>query len=159
MYPDSFLRRGTILMYGIFAYLIALGAQIWFIFYLGDWEFMPRTIYAPQQLPVWQAVMIDTGLVILFGLQHTGMARIWFKRYLLRFIPASAERSTYVLLSGIVMLIVVSLYISGKTLLPVCTPPHSAWCPCRYLGDTGYELRTSAVYIIVYNLHCHWSVL
>ena len=103
----SFIKRGMILLYGIVSYLIALGAQIWFILYLGDWEFMSRTIYAPQQLPVWQAVMVDIVLVILFGLQHTGMARAWFKRYLLRFIPASAERSTYVLLSGVVMFLVV----------------------------------------------------
>ena len=52
------------------------------------------------------AIMIDTGLVLLFGLQHSLMARAWFKRHLTRFLPPAMERSTYVLLSGVVFILI-----------------------------------------------------
>jgi len=108
MHTDSnALQKWIIFIYGVLSYLFALGAQIWFILYLGEWEFMPHTIYDPQQVSTITALIIDVLLVGLFGLQHTGMARKWFKCYIVRLIPASAERSTYVLLSGIVMAAVV----------------------------------------------------
>lgn len=101
------LQRWTIFLYGVLSYMVALAGQLWFILYLGEWEFMERTVSSPQTLPVWAALIINTALVILFGLQHTVMARQWFKDHLTRYIPQSAERSTYVLLSGIALIAVV----------------------------------------------------
>jgi len=100
-------QRWSIFLYGIFSYMVGLAGQIWFILYLGEWEFMERTVYSAQTLPVWAAVIINTGLVLLFGIQHTVMARQWFKDQLIRYLPQSAERSTYVLLSGISLIVVV----------------------------------------------------
>ena len=100
------MKKTAILFYGIFAYIVALIGQVWFILYLGDWEFMPETIYAPQQLSFVLATAINLALVLLFGLQHSVMARSFFKNYLTRFIPEPAERSTYVLFSGIALILV-----------------------------------------------------
>lgn len=55
----------------------------------------------PATLPAPLALAIDVGLVLLFAVQHTIMARTWFKRALVRVLPASAERSTYVLASSV----------------------------------------------------------
>ena len=101
------LQRWSIFLYGIFSYMVGLAGQLWFILYLGEWEFMERTVYSAQTLPVWAAVIINTGLVLLFGIQHTVMARQWFKDHLIRYLPQSAERSTYVLLSGMALIVVV----------------------------------------------------
>ena len=46
------------------------------------------------------ALLIDLALLSIFAIQHSLMARPFFKRWLTRFIPASAERSTYVLFSS-----------------------------------------------------------
>jgi len=102
----SLFQKSTIFLYGIFAYLVALYGQIWFIFYIGDWDFMTHTINDKQTLPTLWAVVIDTALVVLFGLQHSVMARNWFKSHLTKYLPQPAERSTYVLLSGIVFIII-----------------------------------------------------
>ena len=52
------------------------------------------------ELPQAVQLAIDGGLLLLFAVQHSGMARPGFKRWLTRFVPGPAERSTYVLLSG-----------------------------------------------------------
>ena len=100
------MKKTAILVYGIFAYILALIGQIWFILYLGDWAFMSETIYAPQQFSLTLATTINLALVLFFGLQHSVMARSFFKNYLIKFIPQSAERSTYVLFSGIALILV-----------------------------------------------------
>ena len=94
-----------VFIYSILAYIIGLVGQIWFILYFGDWDFMPN-IHQPQQNSTAMAIAIDTLLVLLFALQHSVMARKWFKKSI-RLIPSVLERSTYVLLSGVVLLFIV----------------------------------------------------
>lgn len=103
------MSRSIIFIYGILAYTLALIAQIWFIFYIGEWEFIPRTINTQYPVPLMSALLINFGLVLLFSLQHSLMARSFFKKYLTKVIPIAAERSTYVLFSGIALGLI-SLY-------------------------------------------------
>jgi protein-S-isoprenylcysteine O-methyltransferase Ste14 len=56
------------------------------------------------------AVVIDTALVALFGVQHSIMARPVFKRLWTRVIPPSAERSTYVLATNICLIVLVAAW-------------------------------------------------
>lgn len=97
------MRKSIIFIYGIVSYLIALVAQIWFILYLGEWEFMPATVNGHHPVSLISALSINFALVLLFGLQHSVMARPSFKRYLTQIIPQASERSTYVLFSGLAL--------------------------------------------------------
>jgi protein-S-isoprenylcysteine O-methyltransferase Ste14 len=94
------MSKSMIFIYGIFAYTLALIVQVWFIFYIGEWGFMPTTINSYHPVPLMTALTINLGLVLLFALQHSLMARTLFKKYLTKIIPIAAERSTYVLFSG-----------------------------------------------------------
>ena len=96
----------AVFLYSIFAYIIGLVGQVWFILYLGDWSFL-ETIHLPQHSVTWIAVLVDTILVSVFALQHSAMARHWFKSWLTKYIPNVTERSTYVLLSGVALLLIV----------------------------------------------------
>lgn len=95
-----------VFLYSIIAYIVGLIGQVWLILYLGDWDFL-TTIDAPQHHTARSAVLIDTMLVLLFALQHSVMARQWFKAKLANYVPPAAERSTYVLFSGIALLLIV----------------------------------------------------
>ncbi len=140
------LQRWMIFLYGIFSYMVALAGQFWFILYLGEWEFMERTVYSPQTLSVWSALLINTGLVLLFGLQHTVMARQWFKERLIRYIPESAERSTYVLLSGMALIAVVLFWqpIDG-TVWRVDAEPWKTLLIIGYLSGWLFSVIASFV--------------
>lgn len=97
------MSKSIIFIYGLFAYTVALIAQVWFILYLGEWEFMTTTINSYHPVPLCTALIINFALVILFSLQHSIMARASFKKHLIKIIPQAAERSTYVLFSGLAL--------------------------------------------------------
>jgi protein-S-isoprenylcysteine O-methyltransferase Ste14 len=74
---------------------------------------VPRTVDHGIAAPIGQAIVVNAALVALFGVQHSVMARPWFKRWWTRFVPASIERSTYVWLSNAVLVL---LYWQWRTM-------------------------------------------
>lgn len=94
------MKRLCVLSYGIAAYAIGCTGLFWLILSLGG--LAPAGMSAVQSSSIAMALLINTGLIMLFGLQHSGMARPGFKKWLSQYIPQAAERATYMLLSGIV---------------------------------------------------------
>lgn len=93
------IRRAVLLGYRLVAYaafLVSFDALILATTGLG----VVAPIDRPPTLPVPTALAIDAGLSLLFAVQHTVMARAWFKRAFARVLPKSAERSTFVLASS-----------------------------------------------------------
>ncbi|MDD5156862.1 NnrU family protein [Sulfurimonas sp.] len=106
------MKHLIIFIYGIFAYLFGLSTLVWFLLFVGSWDFLPSHIDSMQTTSFESALTINITLVILFALQHSIMARQSFKKYITKFIPISAERSTYVLVSG-VFLSLICIYWQG----------------------------------------------
>jgi protein-S-isoprenylcysteine O-methyltransferase Ste14 len=95
------MKRYLFLAYGVAchaAFLATYAAMAAFVANL----FLPNTIDAPNATPLGQAVAVNLLLVLAFGLQHSIMARPAFKRRWTRFVPEPIERSTYVLASCLV---------------------------------------------------------
>jgi protein-S-isoprenylcysteine O-methyltransferase Ste14 len=97
------MSRGATLLFAILAYGLFFATFLYLICFVGNAGFAPVTVDKGPIGPVAVAVVVDLALIALFGLQHSVMARPAFKRWFTRFIPASIERSTYVLLASLVL--------------------------------------------------------
>ncbi|MBP87863.1 MAG: hypothetical protein CMJ64_14260 [Planctomycetaceae bacterium] len=97
------MGRFLIFVYGVVSYAIGLGGLVFFMLFIGGWDFLPFHIDSGTPGPTGTALLINVGLIVAFGLQHTPMARPAFKKGWTTVIPKAAERSTYVLVSGILM--------------------------------------------------------
>jgi methanethiol S-methyltransferase len=99
------IGRVAAVIYGLASYLIFSASFAYTPAFIGDFM-VPKTIDSGPDGPLAQAMLIDALLLGLFGLQHSVMARPSFKRWWTRIIPKSCERSTYVLISSLLLILI-----------------------------------------------------
>ena len=92
------MKRALIFGYGLACYALFFVTFLYSIGFIGN-IWVPKSIDSAPRHSLGLSLAIDLALLALFAVQHSGMARPAFKRWLTRFIPQPAERSTYVLLS------------------------------------------------------------
>ena len=101
------MTRILTLAYGTVSYAIFLLTFLYAIGFIGNFG-VPKSLDSGATDAWSTALAIDLGLLSLFALQHSIMARQGFKRLLTRVIPATVERSTYVLASSLALLLLFS---------------------------------------------------
>ena len=96
-------KRLLVFAYGLVSYAVFFLTFVYAIGFIGN-MYVPNSLDAAARISFLPALAIDALLLLLFAVQHSVMARPAFKELLTRFIPAAAERSTYVLCSSLLLI-------------------------------------------------------
>lgn len=136
-----------IALYGLLSYVIGIAGLVYFILYVGNFEFMPHRIESGVPGSLWLALMVNTALMVLFGVQHTVMARPSFKAVWTRLVPQPAERPTYTMLSGVMM---VMLAVFWQPMAGSFWNVESGWLYYLLVGGFvfGWFFCVSATFLI-----------
>lgn len=99
------IGRAAAFLYGLASYLIFSASFAYTPGFLGNF-LVPKSVDTGPDTTPAHAVVIDAMLLGLFAIQHSVMARPAFKRWWTRIVPASCERSTYVLVSSLLLVLI-----------------------------------------------------
>lgn len=101
------MQRKLFFIYGVLAHVMFLAVYAWMALFVGNFSFgtsLP-TIDGPASRPLLLAIGIDVLLIAIFGIQHSVMARPAFKRWWTGIIRQPIERSTYVVIANVLMIL------------------------------------------------------
>lgn len=104
------MKRGLFVLYGLGNYALFFLVFAYLFLFVGNLPPAPKTIDSGVSGPLGLAVAINSLLILLFGLQHSIMARPAFKRWWTKFVPPPIERSTYVLASCVVTVLLIAFW-------------------------------------------------
>jgi protein-S-isoprenylcysteine O-methyltransferase Ste14 len=97
------MGRFIAFLYGLVAYVVFLFTLLYAIGFV-EGRLVPKAIDTGTGVLTHEALVVNLLLMSLFAVQHSVMARKQFKRWWTQFVPASVERSTYVLFSSLALL-------------------------------------------------------
>ncbi len=125
------LKRVAVFVYGVACYGAFFATFLYAVGFIGNLV-VPKSIDSPARTPFLYALGIDVLLLGIFAVQHSVMARPWFKRAWTRVVPEPAERSTYVLLSSLAL---IALF--------------AYWQP---LGGIAWDIQNPTARMVMYQL-------
>src|SRR5262245_8173016 len=101
---EDMARRMLFFAYGVFCYVVFFGTFLYAIGFIGGFG-VPTTLDGPAKGSIAPAILVDVALLAAFAVQHSVMARPWWKERWTRLVPRPVERSTYVLLSSLALIL------------------------------------------------------
>ena len=132
-------KRIAFYAYGCFAYLVFLGTFLYAIAFVGGFA-VPTQLDGPARGPMGPALAVNAGLLALVAVQHSVMARRWFKQRWTRIVSPVIERSTYVLCASLALMLL-----------------FWQWRP---LGGTVWSVEHPAGQTVLWTLFaCGWSLV
>jgi methanethiol S-methyltransferase len=140
------MSRIATFFYGLTCYSVFLGVFLYAIGFIGGF-LTPTQLDGATERPLLQALAIDLGLLGLFAIQHSVMARPAFKRWWTRIVPEAAERSTYVLASSLA-LIVLFIYWEPMGGVVWSAPEGTATTLILHLYGFGWLLLLYTTFLI-----------
>ena len=98
-------KRLSFFVYGLGSYLVFLGTFLYAVAFVGGFV-VPTRLDGPATGAFAASLAIDVALLTVFAVQHSVMARRWFKAWLTQYLPEPLERSTYVLCASLALILV-----------------------------------------------------
>jgi protein-S-isoprenylcysteine O-methyltransferase Ste14 len=136
--------RVLVFVYGLACYAAFVASFALFALFLSG-DAGGRTVDSGAVGPVRLALAADVALIALFGVPHSVMARASFKRRWTRLVPVALERSTYVLVSSVLLLALVRLWRPVPAVLWSAESPAAAGA-ARALFWGGLALTVAATF-------------
>ena len=97
------MGRVLLMAVSVAFYSAAIVTLLFLIGWVAAFDFMPMSVDSGRQGPLGASLLIDIGLIALFGIQHSVMPRPGFKEAWTKIVPAPIERSFYLIFTALVL--------------------------------------------------------
>ena len=143
---ETAMGRLLAFLYGLAAYLVFFVTILYAIGFVTGLV-VPKTIDTGTVVPVAEALIVNLLLMSLFAVQHSVMARKQFKEWWTQYVPTSVERSTYVLLASLALVLLFWQWRPMPAVVWQIADPHIAlaiigvsmsagcWCLPQHVPD------------------------
>ena len=139
------MGRGIAFLYGVVCYAIFFLTFLYLVGFLSN-LLVPQSIDVGLAATTLTALAINFALIALFGIQHTVMARPGFKKKWTKIVPTSVERSTYVLITSVILIL---LYWQWRPITNLVWEAEAAWLQyllwAVFFGGFGLVLLSTFV--------------
>lgn len=139
------MQRIAVLAFSIVSYLFFFIVFLYLMAFVVD---APSAKSVSHGSALWQGPtwLVDLAVLALFGLQHSIMARGWFKHRLARYLPAAMIRSVFVLATAIVL---VAMFLCWQPLPSVLWHAEGAGALVLHIGQAaGWLMVLSSTFLI-----------
>ena len=144
--------RIGILFAATFCYLAFFAAFVYLIGFVAAFDPLPTHVDKGNSAPIAIAATIDIALIVLFGLQHSAMARPAFKARWTRIVPPPLERSIYCLASALCL---IALFVFWH---PIEGTVWSVEAPAARTALSALFLLGWGVLFVATHLINHWEL-
>jgi protein-S-isoprenylcysteine O-methyltransferase Ste14 len=140
------MNRLLILLYGLVSYIVFFATFLYAIGFVSD-LLVPKAIDTGIAVPTTEALIVNILLMSLFAIQHSVMARKQFKQWWTQFVPKSIERSTYVLIASLSLILLFWQWRPMPTIIWHIDNPQIA-LPVAGLSLVGWLIVLTSTFLI-----------